>query len=709
MPQTSENLIDELRQAHASLRSDLVTSRQRYRGESVYVLHDPVSFRTHRLDHQQYRIAVWLDGTSSLEDLFNRLVASGQLREAEEQRFFDFVAHLYQLGLVVLPVHNGAKFYEQFQKRRDAQRRNWLMSILFLRVPLCNPDAFLCRTYPYLAWLFTRTFFGIWCVAGLAALGVVFFRFGDFMQPLSGLLSFANLPLLWCTFIGLKIWHELGHGYACRAFGGQVPECGAVLVAGNPLAYVDATATWSLPERWKRLVVMAGGMYFESMVAIPAVFVWAAASPGLVQSLAYQTVITASVVTLLFNANPLMKFDGYFILAEVTKTPNLRGRSADQINRYLQLLALGSATSGASEPLRTTLGLVAYGISSAVYRVFLVVSIAMMVAHKFPIVGLVLGATYAITSLRGTIQKVHRYLMKRTETRWIRLRARVTAVLLFAGTPVAACLLPVPFAIVAWGVVAAEKEHVVRADTPGEFRGALVEPGTNVEAGTVMVRLTNENVDDLLTEKRRSVRAAVLKWEITSEADIVESARSMASLTALEQQLRETERQHAGLEIRSPAAGSVLSAMPDSHHGQFLSTGDAVGLIADGHPLIRTWLSQDQLEDVVGTPGTRVRFRMPGRSTRTFFGTLRHIEPAAESVIHERALGLAGGGELRIDPRTGRPLDTLFQVEIESEADVVALANHGCRVAIAFPRKYQSILLWAVEYARRFVRELTVA
>ena len=121
-------------------------------------------------------------------------------------------------------------------------------------------------------------------------------RFDEFAAPLSGVLAPSNLPLLWSLFVCLKLWHELGHGYACKCFGGKVPEMGVILVAGSPLAYVDATSTWNFPERWKRLVVMLGGMYFESLIAIPAVFVWAIAEHGVVASIAFQLVITATVV-----------------------------------------------------------------------------------------------------------------------------------------------------------------------------------------------------------------------------------------------------------------------------------------------------------------------------------------------------------------------------------------------------------------------------
>lgn len=165
------------------------------------------------------------------------------------------------------------------------------------------------------------------------------------------LLATENLPFLWLSFVLLKVWHELGHGYACRIHGGAVPEMGLLLIAGTPAAYMDGAAAWSFPERWKRLVVMMGGMYFESILAIPAVFIWAFSSSPLLSSCDHQIVMMASLITLLFNANPLMKYDGYFIASELLGIQNLRARSDRFLKCLLKRTFLGLKVESHTRPM----------------------------------------------------------------------------------------------------------------------------------------------------------------------------------------------------------------------------------------------------------------------------------------------------------------------------------------------------------------------
>jgi putative peptide zinc metalloprotease protein len=392
--------------------SCLHTSRQVYQANPVYVLHDPVSFRSHRLNVFQYRILSALNPDANLGQNFQSLVDKQEFQAEEESEFYDLLTSFSRLNLIVMPKQNGAKLYEQHLKMKSARRRAKVLGFLFMQIPLVKPDAFLTRTVSRVSWLFTRTFFVFWLL-GMAAAGfVIVSRFSDLVQPLNGILATKNLPFLWIAFVGLKIWHELGHGYACKVFGGFVPEMGTILIAGTPAAYVDASTAWSFPERYKRLVVMCGGMFFESLVFIPGVFIWAFSSSPMLSSCAYQLVIMASLVTLLFNANPLMKFDGYFIMSELIGIQNLRPKADAQIKSMLTSTFVGVRSRPNDDSLSTKTMLVIYGISATIYKFFLVISIAIMVAIKFPLVGLGLAAFHVTTSVGTGVFKMANYLLK---------------------------------------------------------------------------------------------------------------------------------------------------------------------------------------------------------------------------------------------------------------------------------------------------------
>lgn len=705
---TSADQRERLKGLKAVLRSDLQISRQLSERRPIYVIHDPISFQTHRLDENQYSVAVFATQNSTLGETFADLVRRGRLKAGDEDQFYDLVVNLYRSGIIVLPVHQGSTFYEQYEKHRAVKRRNRLMSLLFLRIPISNPNRFLEQTVPFVSFCFSRTGFVSWLCAGLCALGVLVGNADKFSEPLNGLLSPGNLPILWVVFVVLKLWHELGHGYACKRFGGHVPEMGTILIVGNPLAYVDATSAWSFSERWKRLVVMCGGIYFESLVAIPAVFVWVLAGHGILASIAYQVIITASVVTLLFNINPLMKFDGYFILSEILGIPNLRSRADGQIRRTLKSCLLG-ISSGTKEKPRLVGILLSYGVASAVYRAFLVVSIALLVASRFPIVGIAIGATYIFSSVYGTARKIAAYLLKNEETSRVRLRAKGLALLLFVGIPTAFSLVPVPIGIIATGIVATTTEHQVRVETPGSFRGTNVAPGDRVDKESVLFRLENDNLLDELRIANRRLQEKSLHWKVARERDVVESARIESELQELESYRCEIQRRVRGLDVVAPAGGVVLRAHNHMNQGQFLKVGESVGMLVDGNPLIRVWLTQDQLKSATCRKGTVVKFRLAGQSHRNYWGRIRSICPAAEISLSEHALTCIGGGDIIVDPETNRPLESLFEVEITPADNVLKLDFHGRRVALSLPRAYESIGAWTYRKCVRLINSILLA
>lgn len=708
-PAPSPDPLDQARRVVVSLRSDLNVTRQLHHGEAHYVIHDPVSFRTHRLTVDQYRLLTSLDPTKSLGDNFQQLVLQGEFEQEDEKVFFDLIGQYSRLSLIVMPNANGAQLYEQHLKMTAQKRKGKILGALFLQVPLVNPDRFLTRTLHLASWVFTRPFFVAWAIGMLAAAFVIFNRRSDLMEPLNGILALGNLPYLWISFVGLKVWHELGHGYACKTFGGRVPEMGTILIAGTPAAYVDATAAWSFPERWKRLVVMCGGMFFESLIFIPGVFVWAFSTSALWQSFAYQLAVTASLVTLLFNANPLMRFDGYFILSELIGIQNLRPRADATIKRFLVRFFLGLKPPPSQDSLTTRILLVLYGIAARIYRFTLVISIAVMVALRFPLIGLLLAVFHVVTSLGMGLIKMVAYLLNSKDTEPIRGRARLVALGLVIGLPVLACVIPVPFGVVRQGVIATSIEHFVNVDSAGEFTEAMVTPGTDVKAGTALVQLKNlrltEQLDLLAAEKR----AAERQLEILQQVDPAKARQQQPMITELTRKIATLQEQVNGLIISSPGSGKVARMIPADQLGRFLKPGQQVAVVVDGDTILRAWLNEDQLGSIQREIGAEVSFRLSGESTTTHTGKIIAIEPAAEATFQQMSLSQITGGEILVDPSTGRPLEPVFQVDIAPIGDEILASQHGARVSIRLNRRSQSLASWMTRKCVRFVQKLLIS
>ncbi|MCR9200226.1 MAG: HlyD family efflux transporter periplasmic adaptor subunit [Planctomycetaceae bacterium] len=699
---------DAVRQLKVTLRSDLKTTRQLHQNTPVYVVHDPVSFRTHRLSVFQYRTLASISPDLTIGENFQAAVTKGDFDADEESLYHELITSFSRLSLIVLPVANGEKLFEQHTKMKQLKRRGKLLGALFLQIPLVRPDEFLTRTVGRISWVFTRQFLVVWLLGMLAAGFIVVSRIDDLVQPLNGILATNNLPFLWLAFVGLKIWHELGHGYACKVFGGYVPEMGTILIAGTPAAYVDATAAWSFPEKYKRLVVMCGGMFFESLVFIPGVFVWAFASSPMLSSCAYQLVVMASLVTVLFNANPLMKFDGYFILCELIGIQNLRPRADAQIKRMLTRATLGLKRPAEEASLSTKFWLVAYGISATIYKFSLVISIAVMIAMKFPLVGLVLAAFHVITTVGSGAIKMTRFLLQSKETEPVRGRARLVAGIVLVGLPLLSLVVPVPFGVVTQGVVGAEHEHFLNVDSPGEFDAALVTAGQQLAADSPVAVLQNTRLREELQLSEARLQNAQLRWQVLHEVDLMAAQQEQAAIAELKKEVAELQRRVDRLTMTCPEAGKVVRLIDAGQQGRFLEPGTLLAVVVDGRPLMRTWLNEDQMGSIRQAVGTEVGIRIPGRSTTTYSGKIVSIEPAAEKVFDKTALTYIAGGEILVNPATGRPMEPIFQIDIAPSEDALSLTEHGARINVKLPRRYESIAAWAYRKCMRFVHKVLV-
>lgn len=701
---------DQLKDLSVILRSDLHVSRQLHQGQPVYVVHDPISFRTHRLTLQNYQVLVRLDPSKTIGQNFQTLVRQRHFSTSDQDFYYQYIMQLHQLGLIVLPVANGGRLFEQHQKQSKLKRRSKIYGALFMQIPLARPDLFLTRTAPQMRVLFSRGFLTLWAVAGLFALWLVGSRFDEFMKPLNSLLATENLPFLWGAFVVLKIWHELGHGYACKIHGGAVPEMGMLLIAGTPAAYVDATAAWSFSERWKRLVVMLGGMYFETIVAIPAVFIWAFSSSPMLSSCAYQLVMMASLITVLFNANPLMKYDGYFIAGELLGIQNLRGRSDQWIKDALKRVSLGLPGNVALTSTRERWILPIYGVAASIYKTLLIIGIAVMISLRFPLVGLAIAGFQLATTIGTSAWKLGIYLLTSPETAPVRMRATIVAVLVLVALPISTFFVPMPFGIVASGVVAVENEHYLNADTSGAFVSVSVDAGDHVDDHQPIATLENHDVLDRHRTTQASLQEALLQWEVAHNRDLVKAAQFEPKIRELKYELIESQRRVASLELAATEPGIVARVLPKSQHGRYVQTGETVAIIVSGRPILRTWLSEDQLGSLDREPGSTVEFRIPGRSGQTYSGRSMKIEPASEKSSLSNALTFVAGGEIVLDPQTGLPIAPLFQVDVEPDDEsVLAISEHGMRVSLNLPRRRESIASWALNRIRRFVNKTLMA
>lgn len=658
-------LAPRLGQVRVGLRDDLEVTRHLFRGEPSYVIRDPITFQTQRLEPVDYQIFVAIDASKPLAEIFQGLVERGQVGPDQEEDFYQFIMALHQRGFLHLPIADSKILFRRHQTRQRARRNEKLLGFLFLRIPLWCPDAFLEKTIRLARPLFSRTVLVLWLILMLAAGYVALRNRADLRQPLEGLLVARNLVLMWITLVALKVFHEFGHAYACKHYGGHVPEMGAYLILFTPCAYVDATASWGFTRKRERIIVCLAGMYVESFIAAAAVFVWAMTGPGLPHSLAYNVIFLAGVVTVLFNINPLMRYDGYYLMSDLTEVPNLRARSTRYVLDVLKRVLLGVPIKDRPPGRRLRCLLFSYGIAATIYRALLLLAIAAILAMKMFLLGLLLAAFFLGNTLYRSLTRLVQYLLRAEEVAPVRRRAIALGVLLLIVLPAGLLAIPLPAHVHARGVLATENETVVRAATGGFLIQAHAQRGQLVHPDDLLVELVDDSQYEAIAQAEAAGRAAEIRRDAyqIDEPDraLQEQERLSAHLAALAQ----ARERLAELSPRAPIHGRVVTCFEDRDIGTFVEAGTPVARIASGQWQVRAILTEPDLLAALPASGDPVEFRTVGDAARTIQGKVLRVDPGGSRAVELSPLTQLGGGDVAVNPITGEATEPYFELVVD--------------------------------------------
>ncbi len=646
------------------LRPDLEITRHVFRNVPAYVLHDPLTFQSHRFSGADYEILCSLRIKHTLGEVFASLLERDQLEQKDKERFYGFVYSLHKLGFLKLPIADDKSLYKRHVARVRAKRAQLLSSILFCRIPLINPDRMLTATMHYFRALFTRTAFIIWCLLLSTALWVVVRNWSEFTAPLMDIFTGSNLPLLWTTLILLKITHEFGHAYACKNFGGHVPEMGVFLILFTPCAYMDATASWGFTRKRDRIIVCLAGMYVELAIAAVAMVLWAITPPGLVQSLLHNVIILSSVVTIAFNLNPLMRYDGYYVVSDLVEVPNLRQRSYDHCTRVLKRLAL-RIDDGVVPPGRGhRVFLLVFGVSSAIYKVLLVLAISVLIATKILAVGVLVGGSYLVGEIVKLFRRVVPFLFLSEEVSNVRARAAFFGLVLMVGMPFAVMAIPVPSQIMVPGVIANESERILRSDATGFLEAVRVIPGAAVEAGQAVAVLSDPGAEVLIRKIEATLDAANVLHQLNRLNNPAEAKKEVERLEHLERERDFRVRQFEKLAVRSDVDGIVVDCTPVDGLGRFVRRGEPLATIVSGRTVVRALLTAEDMASAMPAAGQKVEFRTEAAPGRVVHGTIRRIGSAGTRNPDATFRDHLEMARFSIDPSTGLTSRHLFEIEV---------------------------------------------
>lgn len=654
----------------ACLRSSVRAQRQIFRGEEWVVLRDALGSDFFRVTADAYAFLSRLNPQRTIDEIWGELMEAEPGSTLTQEEVVQLLGQLHLSNL--LQFDRGAaaaSLFERFRKRRGQEIKALVLGFMSIKLPLLDPDRALDRALPLIRLLFSPAGAMVYALLLLLGLKSLMDESYHLFDQTAGLLAPANLGLLYVGLIIAKTVHEFGHACACKYHGGEVHKMGLMLLIMAPLPYMDATASWGFRRRSERMLVGAAGVLSELAVAAVAALIWAHTAPGVVNALAYNVIFVASVSTLLFNLNPLMRFDGYHILVDFLDLPNLYQRSRDQL-KYLaehHVLRLQNAQPVAHNRREAVL-LPLYGAISLGYWLVLMSTIIFFIAEQYLDFGVALAWIMFFSVVVLPLFKFGQYLL--THPRLLHQRLRAVLITLGLSSVSLGLLagLPVPDRVRVKGVLQATQSRDLYSEAPGALVNILARPGSWVQQGQALVQLVNPELQfeiDAMQQQYEQLLAQELQAITASVANLEPLVRQRE---AVEMKLSELRRQQAALLVLSPIEGHWSASQLDAGHGQWIARGAPIGTVVDERdwrfvavlPQVATHLFEAGL--------LKTEIRIGGQQDINLLSVKTEIMPFEQGKLPSPALGMAGGGQIAVqssDPNGLAAAEPFFRIHAQ--------------------------------------------
>lgn len=680
-----------------TLRPGVEAHRQYYRGERWYVLQDPYNNSFFRVRPQVYEFVVRLHPKRTVEEAWQECIDRFPDEAPGQEEVIRLLSQMYHANLLQYQAPaDTLVLFKRFRKRKEGQIRSRFTGFMFPKIPLFDPDQFLVKTLPlvkpFLGW------FGmlLWLVVVGFGLKAVIDHADKLVKPFEGILSMENLGFLYLGMVVLKLFHEFGHAYTCRKYGGEVHQMGVMLLIFTPVPFMDASSSWGFRERHRRVVVGASGMLVEIFVAAIAAVIWANTGEGALHRLCYNMMFVASISTVLFNINPLLRFDGYYILSDLLDIPNLHGRSKTQLKHFCEYYLFGVRSSTSPARSRTEawwLGI--FGVLSGIYRILLFTAIVFFVADHLLIVGLVMAFLFVIMWGVLPIGKIIHYLATAPVLFRKRARAVLVTSLLLLAVVLPLQYIPVPYGFRAPGVVQAVEFKRVYVLTAGRVINVHKQPGSHVFRGDRLFEFNSPQLDSQI----KTLRARMSEVEWHQRKSLVENPSERASMDAvylaLREQMARLQKQEKDLVIYAPQDGVWHSDWSDQLEGRWLSRGVELGMVLEPEEYeFRAVVAQSEasrlFEDQLQGAGVKLR----GQSRYTFPVGDWVITPVDRRQLPSRALSMAAGGGVATtgDAQNMTTIEPYFEVNAPLMPHEEGQYFHGLSGQIRFQLPAQPLL-----------------
>ncbi|MFK7736822.1 MAG: hemolysin D [Pirellulaceae bacterium] len=713
MTSMAESLVNSaMRPLKLQCRPDLESERHRYHGRAYWVVKEPVGLNYYRFHEEEYAILNMLDGHTSLQQIKDRFQADFAPQRITLQDLQQFVGMLHRSGLVMSDATGqGKQLRRRGDQKKNKERLGKLANVFALRFKGIDPERILNFLNPFTWWIFTLPCLIVFLMFGMSALTLVLVNFQDFRSKLPTFEQFfaaSNWLYLGATMGIVKILHEFGHGLSCKRYGGECHEMGFMFLVFTPCLYCNVSDSWMLPNKWNRVFIGAAGMYVELILASIATYLWWFSQPGMFNFLCLSVMFICSVSTVVFNGNPLLRFDGYYILMDILEIPNLRQKATEILKRWFQQYCLGlELQENPFLPQKKQFWFAFYTLASIVYRWVIVFSIMMFLMKVLEPYGLqALGRLVAISGLAGMVITPVWQIIKffRTPGKASKMKRKnvLTTLAVTAALIAGICFVPLPFHVDCAVEIQPQDASMVYAMVPGKLVELHKDIGDQVEVDEVIATLDN---DDLRYEQLQAYGELLIAQRRykTAAENVIDDQQARAQLESLMESVKSREklfsdiqRKISMLTIKSAVTGVIMRSpekqtppeveqaeqLPSWSGNPFdevnreavLSDSDLLCLVGDPKRMEAIIIVDQHDIDLVEL-GVDVDIKIESARLDTFGGK---IESISEQEMQETPESLASqaGGALNTEMGPGgrlRPISTSYQARVPLEGVEVPL------------------------------------
>lgn len=674
-------------QLRPRVRPGVKVSRQIVRGARWYVFSDPASGRHHRFNQLAYRLVASCDGQRTVDEVWNARVKIDGEHAISQGEAIRILSQAFEANLIVADVTPDAAAIVKRGDRSRRRRGASALNPLAFRVPLWDPDTFISHTVGYVRWMYSRGAAVVFTLTALLGLLLWMINARELSAFAAAQLPTTGMLLaLWIAYPCIKVLHELGHAFAVKAFGGDVREMGVTLLFLTPVPYVDASASTAFPEKWERAAVAAAGIMVELVIAAVALVVWLAADGGWLRDLAFAVALTAGVSTLLVNGNPLLRFDGYFVLCDLFELPNLAARSTTYWRHLAKRHLLGVRRIGAPAlEYGERPWLILYAPLAWVYRCLLFAFFVLVIAQFNAATALSVAAIGAVLLIVWPVLRALVYMVDSRELVGQRGRAVALGLALLTAVVGAVFAVPLPQVTYAPGIVWLPDDATVRAGVEGFIEKLEARDGEPVSGGAVIAQLANDQLPVDLERVSASLKQHAVERAVRYETEPMRVAVLPDKIDQLRSEQRRLQQKNEALSVRAERSGAAALDRAQDAPGRFVEQGEVFGhVLVQDAPLVRVLVRNEDVALVRERPG-EIHVRLANEIGAAHSARIEREIPQAARELPSEAMGERGGGSIATDSsdQSGKTaLEAWFQFDLRL-AHAMA-APIGVRVLVTF-------------------------